>query len=121
MADIKIEGLEKVVANFNKVLGQIKYVNKQAMKDAADDLLMKAKNQAPIETGTLRRSGFVREIKDGFEIGFGGEASAYAIVQHERLDFNHPHGGKAKYLEDPFKENWKAYVSYIAKKSGKIL
>ena len=31
------------------------------------------------------------------EVGFN---TPYALVQHERLDFNHPKGGKAKYLED---------------------
>jgi len=30
------------------------------------------------------------------EVGFN---TPYALVQHERLDFNHPKGGKAKYLE----------------------
>ena len=31
------------------------------------------------------------------EVGFN---TPYALTQHERLDFNHPKGGKAKYLED---------------------
>ncbi len=30
------------------------------------------------------------------EVGFN---TPYTLVQHERLDFNHPKGGKAKYLE----------------------
>jgi len=30
------------------------------------------------------------------EVGFN---TPYALTQHERLDFNHPKGGKAKYLE----------------------
>jgi hypothetical protein len=36
------------------------------------------------------------------EVGFN---TPYALAQHERLDFHHPQGGKAKYLEDPLKEN----------------
>jgi hypothetical protein len=31
------------------------------------------------------------------EVGFN---TPYALTQHERLDFQHPKGGKAKYLED---------------------
>ena len=31
------------------------------------------------------------------EVGFN---TPYALTQHERLDFHHPKGGKAKYLED---------------------
>lgn len=34
------------------------------------------------------------------EVGFN---TPYALAQHERLDFNHPKGGKAKYLEDNLK------------------
>ncbi len=35
------------------------------------------------------------------EVGFN---TPYALVQHERLDFHHPKGGKAKYLEDNLKQ-----------------
>lgn len=34
------------------------------------------------------------------EVGFN---APYARAQHERLDFHHPKGGKAKYLEDNLK------------------
>ncbi len=40
------------------------------------------------------------------EVGFN---TPYALVQHERLDFNHPKGGKAKYLEDNLKEQADRY------------
>jgi len=32
-------------------------------------------------------------------VGDVGFNTPYALTQHERLDFNHPKGGKAKYLE----------------------
>jgi len=34
----------------------------------------------------------------------------YALVQHERLDFHHPKGGKAKYLEDNLKQRATVYA-----------
>ena len=40
------------------------------------------------------------------EVGFN---TPYALAQHERLDFNHPKGGKAKYLEDNLKERADRY------------
>lgn len=40
------------------------------------------------------------------EVGFN---TPYALAQHERLDFNHPKGGKAKYLEDNLKEQADRY------------
>lgn len=44
--------------------------------------------------GSLTRAAGSAEV----EFGYGGAASAYAEVQHEREDFNHPRGGQAKYL-----------------------
>lgn len=38
----------------------------------------------------------------------------YARYQHEGLDFNHPRGGQAKYLEQPFYANVPQYMQDIA-------
>lgn len=38
----------------------------------------------------------------------------YAQNQHESLDFVHPHGGQAKYLEAPLLENAADYVRAVA-------
>jgi hypothetical protein len=63
----------------------------------------------PVDTGALKDSG--RVSQDGLEaaISYGAEdgagrngqdTAAYAVPQHERLDFEHPNG-QAKYLEIP--------------------
>lgn len=57
--------------------------------------------RAPVETGVLRSSGYVAPPQEEgghavVEVGFG---TAYAEVQHDREDFEHPQGGEAKYLE----------------------
>lgn len=59
----------------------------------------------PVDTGVLKNSGFVGAPKIGpssveVELGYGGAAAAYAVVQHERLDYRHT-VGQAKYLETP--------------------
>lgn len=62
--------------------------------------------EAPIELGTLRGSGYAEtELHEaaGEVVGQVGFPLVYAAVQHEHLEFNHPLGGKAKYLEDPYK------------------
>ncbi len=69
-------------------------------------ILNESQQEVPVDLGTLRGSGHVTApAAQGadimVEIGYGGAASDYAVVQHEHLEFNHPHGGKAKYLEDP--------------------
>jgi len=48
---------------------------------------------------TVRQGGLGDAIVG--EVGFD---TPYALTQHERLDYNHPKGGKAKYLEDNLKE-----------------
>ncbi len=59
----------------------------------------------PVDTGVLRASGYVQapvieSDKITMTLGYGGAASAYAAVQHERLDYHHTVGGP-KYLELP--------------------
>ena len=44
------------------------------------------------------------------EVGFN---TPYALVQHERLDFNHPKGGKAKYLESNLTEHADRYQANL--------
>jgi hypothetical protein len=62
-------------------------------------------NYVPVDLGILRASGFVEQpqVSDdriSVKLGFGGAAKAYAVIQHERLDFKHRVGGP-KYLERP--------------------
>jgi len=64
-----------------------------------------AQDLAPVDEGTLRgsaQSGItIAGTKLTGEITFGGLASAYAEVQHEYEDFEHPKGGQAHYLYGP--------------------
>jgi hypothetical protein len=39
----------------------------------------------------------------------------YAHYQHEHLEFRHPRGGKALYLQDPLMENYHSYLDDYAK------
>lgn len=71
-----------------------------ALREGAEALLTEAQNEAPVETGTLRRSGTVTDAGDKVYVSFN---TPYAVRQHEELEWRHPLGGKAKYLEDPFK------------------
>ena len=70
-----------------------------------NEAMVDAKQQTPVDLGVLRASGTVFPVERSrtgasIELGFGGAASGYAVVQHERLDYHHP-TGKAKFLEDP--------------------
>jgi hypothetical protein len=71
---------------------------------AAGNVIMEdAKRRAPVDLGNLKGSGYVADPERAatgvtIEVGFGGPAAAYAVVQHERLDYHHD-VGEAKYLE----------------------
>lgn len=118
----------------------------KALRTGAEAILTEAIDEAPIDTGTLRRSGTVtvgklpdsariyeaaesgNEMKDAFPDPVGKEKAVYisfntpyARRQHEELDYEHPRGGKAKYLEDPFNRNKKKVLKYADKQIRKAL
>lgn len=102
------------IVGFNGFIQDIlRRVHAQAGRDILDlhqelvELMEDIKaNYVPIDTGDLADSGYVSEpflVGDTWTIaiGFGaGLEREYALIQHERLDYYHPHG-QAKYLEEP--------------------
>jgi hypothetical protein len=119
MGRIRIEGLDQLQA-------KLKAAGKTAPKHLAGPLklegeliMTKSKQLAPVDLGTLRASGVVhspdiRAKSVVVELGYGGAASAYALVQHERTDFSHT-VGQAKFLEQPVKEAKKGFGNRVAK------
>jgi len=118
----------------------------KALRTGAEAILTEAIDETPIDTGTLRRSGTVtvgglpdgaqvyeaaesgRDMKDAFPGPEGKEKAVYisfntpyARRQHEELGYNHPRGGKAKYLEDPFNRNKDKVLKYAEKQVKKAL
>ena len=118
----------------------------KALRTSAEAILTEAINETPIDTGTLRRSGTVTvgalpggaqvyeaaesgsDMKDAFPGPVGKEKAVYisfntpyARRQHEELDYEHPRGGKAKYLEDPFNRLKKKVVKMAELRIKKAL
>ena len=118
----------------------------KALRTGAEAILTEAIDETPIDTGTLRRSGTVtvgalpdgaqvyeaaksgRDMKDAFPGPEGKEKAVYisfntpyARRQHEELGYNHPRGGKAKYLEDPVNRNKEKVLKYADKQIRKAL
>ena len=74
----------------------------------AAELQGAAQEVTPTETGTLKASihvegPFVSGNEATAKVATGGEASDYAIVQHEHTEFAHASGG-AKFIERPLIE-----------------
>lgn len=82
---------------------------------AAERLRALAVTQAPLRDGPLRGSAFVQPAEDHGPIvqAVVGFDTPYAARQHEETGWNHT-DGKAKYLEDPTRENANELGAIIA-------
>ena len=99
-------------SNLQKVLGQLRRYGQgfydgaaAAQVDAAEEVLVRAKYYCPKDTHALVNSGrVVSEVREQrlavAQIRFGdGAPEAYAVIQHERLDYKHDPPEQAKYLQ----------------------
>jgi hypothetical protein len=116
-----VKGLKKVKMNFSKITGDIEEAVKEGLTDATLDLERRSKEEAPVDTGDLRGSGYSEVKKDyaGYH-GIVGFNTAYALIQHEDMTFVHPQGGKAKYLTDPLNRNATKYRKMIQEKARRV-
>lgn len=103
MTAIKWEGEQEMMALLATVTKAGQKGMRTGLYAVASDIMEDAKERAPKDTGDLRGSGYVDRPKTeggetSVELGFGGPSAPYAVIQHEREDFNHDIG-EAKYLE----------------------
>ncbi|MEA4884260.1 MAG: hypothetical protein VB144_11515 [Clostridia bacterium] len=146
----KLDGLDEAIAELNAKLAEVEGLTAEAVRDTGLAVLSQAVQDAPVETGDLRRSGSLRwddgteltaasiekngktinyyessatstklsdvvatgadpskvrdnKRPDGCAMVIVGFSVPYAAAQHEGVDFDHPKGGKAKFLEDAIK------------------
>ena len=118
----------------------------EALRTGAESILTEAIDKAPVDTGTLRRSGTVtvgklpdsariyeaaesgNEMKDAFPDPIGKEKAVYisfntpyARRMHEDLGYTPKRGGGPKYLETPFNANKNKVLKYADKQIRKAL
>lgn len=87
----------------------------EGLRDAAEHLLEYANRTVPIEEATLMRSGQSDVDPETLEASVSYD-TPYAVVQHERLDFKHDPGRRAKWLELSLNEREEPIQRYIARK-----
>lgn len=81
---------------------------------AGEHLRSESVPEAPVDTHALRQSCEVDGDGQGHvTVSYD---TPYAVVQHERTDYNHPNGGKAKYLEDPLNRERETMLNIVAQK-----
>ena len=118
----------------------------KALRTGAEAILTEAIDEAPVDTGTLRRSGTVtvgklpdgervfeaaeagNEMKDAFPGKSGKEKAVYisfntpyARRMHEDLGYTPKRGGGPKYLESPFNANKAKVLKHAEKQIKKAL
>lgn len=95
-----LKGLADITARIGQVIGHLGNVTEDGMKAIVTDIQQVAADRAPIDTGTLRGSAFNEVATEGDEIiGSVHFPEKYAARQHEHVEYQHPQGGEAKYLE----------------------
>lgn len=98
--------------NSAKVKAAIAQAKKQALSDGAERLLGASNRVVPIEDGTLEQSGGTTVRGDEAAVHYSAD---HAVPQHERLDYEHTNGRRAKFLEDATKTEAKAIGDVMAK------
>lgn len=108
-----VKALKDISAKFPDKVASALYVEGQIE-------MTESKRRCPVDTGTLRASGFVAEpMRSGKNISvtlsYGGAAETYAIIVHEDLEANH-RVGQAKFLESVLNESRSSMAERIAKR-----
>lgn len=78
-----------------------------SLREEATRIMARSEPEVPVLTGTLKASahvGIPHRVPGGIEVtfGYGGPTAPYAIYQHFG-HYQHPHGGKAHFLDEPVK------------------
>ena len=118
MANVKITGDKKVIANLNKLARRAPIGAAAALFQEAEKVMTESKESfVPVDLGVLRVSGKVAQpditpLGASVTMGYGGEAAAYALAIHEHPSpasppswaggVNFKRGGP-KYLERPLR------------------
>ena len=116
---VLVMALNDVLRNLNKVTVVTEKKAEIQIKKCCEDLLSKAVDITPIDTGELRKSGTTDydDAKKTGRVTFGGGAVEYAVAVHEmpnETNWSEPGTGN-KYLEKPLKANSAKYLQSIAK------
>lgn len=92
----------------------------RGLRLGSEHVLQVSRGRAPIEEGTLERSGTATVDEDELRAAVAFD-TPYAVVQHERMDLRHDAGRTAKYLEGPMNEEADTVGEIIAAEMRRAL
>lgn len=101
---VTIEGLEACLAGLRAWALDTQGAGRAAIQAEAEDILKASKEEVPVATGALKKSGHVEPQSDGALLPFAEIIydAPHAFIVHEDLNLRHEPPTKAHYLVDPF-------------------
>lgn len=124
---VTLEGADRLARVFQKATdsGTINDL-KDALRGTAQEVLNESQRIVPVDKGTLKDSGTVKEpVTDAtgveVEITYGGAASKYAFFVHENMNARHKDGQTAKYLEIPVEAAKPTFVRSVMQRYARNL
>ncbi|MFA5037888.1 MAG: hypothetical protein WC479_12025 [Candidatus Izemoplasmatales bacterium] len=116
--DVRVTGIDTIRRRLDFFVTRFPNEVAAALKQEAELTMTESKREVPVDTGSLRNSGFVEEPRINgknisIKLGYGGVATkvnptsgevttTYAVIVHEDMTANHT-VGNAKFLENPIK------------------
>ncbi|MFJ8761072.1 hypothetical protein [Streptomyces cyaneofuscatus] len=92
----------------------------RGLRLGAEHVLQVSRGRAPIEEGTLERSGTATVDEQQLTAAVAYD-TRYAVRQHEEMDYRHDAGRTAKYLEGPMNEEADTVGEIIAAEMRRAL
>jgi hypothetical protein len=116
-----------VTSNFDDEAGRTRRAIERGVRLGVGQILLeigaRADELVPFDTGTLSRSQTTSVKETGKtirgEIGYGGPAAAYALVQHEDLSLSHPPKSKGGSPVAPGQGRGPKYLEFPSRQIGK--
>lgn len=100
--------MERKIPQFQKTIDNAK---RAGLKKIGNEILRLSQGEVPHDTGQLQNSGKVVDSNpDIVEVGYH---KVYAARLHEHPEYNFKNGRKAKYLEDPIKNNIAVFINFF--------
>lgn len=116
---VKWKGIDMMGRSLNTGRKLVNAAVNVGLYELAANVMDEARSLAPVDTGRLRKSGYVtRPRRGGVELGFSafsesGSAVDYAIIQHEDTSLQHRVGG-SKFLSRALANHGKYFRNMAA-------
>ena len=105
---VRVEGLKQARDKLGRFARGVDEKPLRILLEEAPRIEAEAKLETPVESGDLRNSVTVSVSQSGRKASLTASALSihrgydYSNIQHENETFNHPNGGKAHFIRDPF-------------------